>query len=88
MTNQIMNAESHRVDVSGAPEEPIAFGRWVLAQVRRDGFLGNLAKAAAADRAFPKDGDPEAVRKHLSRAGADPEMHEALDDAELDWASF
>jgi hypothetical protein len=37
---------------------------------------------------FPKDGDAEAMRKRLSELGADPDMHEALDDAELAWASF
>lgn len=69
-------------------EEHMAFGRWLLLQVDRGGFVGQLAQAAKADRQFPKDGDPEAVRKRLNALGADPDMHEALDDAELDWASF
>ena len=77
-----------RINVSEAPEAPVPFGRWVLQQVERGGFLGDLAKAAKADRAFPKDGSPEAVRKRLSEQGADPDMHEALDDAELDWAAL
>ena len=79
---------AHRIDVSTAPSEPVPFGRWVLDQVERGGFIGQLAKAAKADRGFPKDGDPEAVRKRISLQGADPEMHEALDDAELDWAAL
>jgi hypothetical protein len=37
---------------------------------------------------LPKDGDAEAVRKRLNTLGADPDMHEALDDAELEWSSF
>jgi hypothetical protein len=77
-----------RIDVQDAPEAAVPFGRWVLQQIDRGGFIGELAKAAKADRAFPKDGDPEAVRKRLSAQGADPDMHEALDDAELDWASL
>lgn len=65
-----------------------AFGRWLLDQTDRTGLIGELAKAAKADRAFPRDGDPHAVRLRLNALGADPDMHEALDDAELDWASF
>jgi hypothetical protein len=77
-----------RVNVEDAPTEPVPFGRWVLQQIDRGGFIGELAKAAKADRAFPKDGDPEAVRKRISEQGADPDMHEALDDAELDWKAY
>lgn len=69
-----------------AEREP--FGRWLLAQVDREDAIDELAKAARQDPGFPKDGDPDAVRKRLSTLGADPEMHEALDDAELDWASY
>lgn len=65
-----------------------SFGRWLLEQSERPGLIGNLAKAAKADRAFPKDGSPEEVRKRISSLGADPDMHEALEDAELDWASY
>jgi hypothetical protein len=68
-------------------EERAPFGRWLLLQSERDGFLGQLAQAARGDRGFPKDGDPEALRKRLNTLGADPDMHEALDDAELDWSS-
>ncbi|HUD90082.1 hypothetical protein [Sphingobium sp.] len=77
-----------RVNVNEAPTEALPFGRWVLQQIDRGGFIGDLAKAAKADRAFPKDGDPVAVRKRLSAQGADPDMHDALDDAELDWAAL
>lgn len=66
----------------------VSFGRWLLEQADRGGLIGELAKAAKADRGFPKDGDSETVRKRLNSLGADPDMHEALDDAELDWASF
>jgi hypothetical protein len=77
-----------RSNVEDAPIEPVPFGRWVLQQIDCGGFIGELAKAAKADRAFPKDGDPEAVRKRLSDQGADPDMHEALDNAELDWKAY
>ncbi|WP_235037890.1 MULTISPECIES: hypothetical protein [unclassified Novosphingobium] len=70
------------------PAEAIPFGRWVLQQIGRCGFIGELAKAAKAGRAFPKDGASEAVRKRISEQGADPDMHEALDDAELDWSAL
>jgi hypothetical protein len=78
----------HRINVDDAPDAPVPFGRWVLDQIDRGGFIGELAKAAKSDRAFPKDGDPEAVRKRLSEQGADPDMHEALDDAEIDWKAY
>jgi hypothetical protein len=78
----------HRINVDDAPDAPVPFGRWVLHQIDRGGFIGDLAKAAKADRGFPKDGGPDAVRKRLSEQGADPDMHEALDDAELDWKAY
>jgi hypothetical protein len=61
------------------------FGAWLLAQVARDGWIGDLAKAAKADRKFPKDGDPDTVRKHLSDNQAESDMLEAVDDAENAW---
>lgn len=78
------------LDLSGyeTDAKPEAFGRWVLAQVGRGGFVGQLATIAQSDRGFPKDGTAEAVRKRLGDTGADPEMFDAVDDAELDWASL
>ena len=61
------------------------FEAWLLTQASHDGFVGALATAAAADRRFPKAGDPEAVRKHLREAMADGDMFDAIDDAEADW---
>jgi len=61
------------------------FGAWLLCQVARDGWIGDLAKAAKADRTFPKEGDPDAVRKHLSDNRAESDMLEAIDDAERAW---
>ena len=64
------------------------FGAWLLKQKARTGFVGQLATAAAADRAFPKAATPDEVRKRLNAMGADGEMFEAVDDAELDWLAL
>ena len=77
--------DHHRI---AAPAERQAFGRWLLTQEKRDDWIAPLAAAAKRDPRFPKDGDPEKVRDYLSKAGADGDMLEALDDAELDWASY
>jgi len=69
-------------------EERPAFGAWLLQQRDRGDWVDGLANAARADRAFPKQGDPEAVRKHLRAAGADGDAFQAIDDAELDWLSY
>jgi hypothetical protein len=66
----------------------VPFGQWVLDQGERGGFIGQLAGIAKTDRGFPKNGDPEAVRKRLGDTGADPEMFDAVDDAELDWSAL
>lgn len=73
---------------TATPAERGPFGRWLLMQGERGGLVGDLAKGAMADRGFPRDGDPEAVRKRLSMLQADGDMFEALDEAELDWASY
>ena len=62
------------------------FGAWLLRQTARGGLIGQLAAGAAADRQFPKDGDPEAVRARLRALQAEGDMFEAVDDAELAWA--
>lgn len=65
------------------PDTP--FGQWLMTQTDRIGLVGQLATGAHADRRFPRTGDPEAVRKHLSAMQADGDMFDAVDDAELDW---
>lgn len=67
------------------PMVEIRFGRWLLEQRGRADWIGSLATAAAQDRAFPKDGGPEDVRKRLEAMGADSDTLEALDDAERAW---
>lgn len=72
----------------GTRTKSLPFGRWILEQTERGGFVGQLASIAKSDRGFPRDGTPDAVRKRLGDTGADPEMFEAVDDAELDWVSW
>lgn len=70
------------------PEPTTPFGIWLFGQDRRSDWIGDLAKAAKADRAFPKQGDPDAVRHRLSSLGAEADMLEALDAAEIEWLCF
>lgn len=64
------------------------FGAWIVAQVDRHGLIGDLVKAAKADRNFPREGSPDDVRKHLSLMQADGDMFDAVDDAETDWLCY
>lgn len=64
------------------------FGSWLIGQQSRPGWVGYLARAAAADRTFPRSGNPEAVRGHLNRMHAEADMFEALEDAESLWFGF
>ncbi|MFD1950264.1 hypothetical protein ACFSGX_05725 [Sphingomonas arantia] len=63
------------------------FGGWLLQQKDREGWVGDLAKAARSDPKFPKAGDPEAVRGRLREMMAEGDMFEAVDDAESAWLS-
>lgn len=66
-------------------EQLLPFGQWLLTQKDKPGLIGQLATGAVADRKFPRAGDPEAVRKHLSVMQAEGDMFAAVDDAETDW---
>jgi len=83
---EVPAAPLYRAPAAPTPSTP--FGRWVLEQTNRDGWIGDLAKAAKADRGFPKDGDPDAVRKRLGDLQAEGDMFEAVDDAETAWLSY
>jgi hypothetical protein len=61
------------------------FGLWLLAQRGRKGWIGDLADMPRRDPAFPKRGSPEEVRDRMEKCGAEPDMLEAVDDAELDY---
>jgi len=73
------------IEVDDPADTGQPFGSWLVAQVNRSGWIGDLAKAAKADRGFPRDADPEFVRAHLSGKQADSDMLEAVDDAERIW---
>lgn len=66
-------------------DAPQPFGGWLLAQQARAGWVGDLAKAAKADRGFPRDGSPDAVRRRLNEMQAESDMFEAVDAAESEW---
>ena len=68
---------------AAAPRPP--FGTWLVAQKDRSGLVGQLVAGAVADRRFPRNGDPEAVRKHMRVMQVDGDMFDAIDDAEADW---
>lgn len=63
----------------------ISFGTWLIQQQDRDGFIGDLAEAAAKDRKFPRTGDVAAARKWLQENRASGDDWEALEDAEMDY---
>ncbi len=63
----------------------VPFGRWLLTQRDRGDWVDGIADAARADRTFPKNGNPEAVRAHLRKQQADGDVFAAIDDAESDW---
>lgn len=65
-----------------------AFGSWLLKQRDRGDWVDGIADAARADRTFPKNGDPEAVRGHLRKQQADGDAFAAIDDAESDWIAM
>ncbi|SCW56118.1 hypothetical protein SAMN02927924_01362 [Sphingobium faniae] len=64
------------------------FARWLLAQQKRDDQIGELAKAARRDPRFPIEGCVADVGTRLNKLEADPDMHCALEDAELEWLSY
>lgn len=76
--------ETGRVE---SPAERGPFGRWLVRQPA-EGLLKALVTAAKADPRFPLNGDPEAVRARLRECMADGDLFEAVDEAELDWASY
>lgn len=73
-------------EAAEAKVEP--FGRWLLRQRERGDWIDGVAEAARADRQFPKDGDPEAVRKRMREMSADGDAFAAIDDAELHWLAY
>lgn len=68
------------------PKPPL--GQWLLKQATRTDAIGVLAQAAKRDAGFPKEGDFQAISARLNALGAEGEMHQALEEAELDWAAY
>jgi len=64
----------------------VPFGRWLLAQPAEE-VLTPLTEAAKRYPKVPKDGNPDDLRARLNACGAEGEMFEVVDDAELDWSS-
>jgi hypothetical protein len=73
------------VDTDQYEEKRQPFGAWLVTQKDRGGFVGQIASVAAADRRFPKSGDPTAVRKWLQEQRPSGDDWEALEDAENAW---
>lgn len=63
------------------------FGEWLMKQVKRDDWIGTLAKSAKADLRFKSSSTPDELRKRLQEAGAEGDTFEALDNAEMEWLS-
>jgi uncharacterized protein YozE (UPF0346 family) len=61
----------HMIEQNDDDRQQVAFGRWLLTQRDRGDWVDGIAEAARADRTFPRDGDPEAVRAHLRKQQAD-----------------
>lgn len=64
------------------------FGAWLITQKDAGGFVGGLAKSAAADRTFPRSGDVDAAKAWLQNSRASGDDWEALDDAETAWLCY
>ena len=58
------------------------FVTWLLGQGKSGGTIGELAKAARADRLFPRKGSADDVRARFDGTGADGDAYAALEDAE------
>ncbi|WP_230781582.1 hypothetical protein [Sphingomonas sp. Leaf37] len=66
-------------------DEPTPFGKWLIQQTGRGGFVGDLATSASRDRSFPRAGTVEDARKWLQGSRASGDDWEALEDAESAW---
>jgi hypothetical protein len=81
------NGHTQRLFPTACERNGETFGRWWFAQTGRAGWTGDLVTAAKSDREFPRNGDPEAVRKRLRDTMAGGDMFEAVDNAEGEWMS-
>ncbi|WEK00635.1 MAG: YozE family protein [Candidatus Sphingomonas phytovorans] len=79
----MLTAQAARYEKKAQP-----LGRWLLGQAGRDDAIGDLARAAKADRGFPKDGDYEAISRRLNQLQADGDTHEALEQADIEAVAY
>ena len=61
------------------------FGERLIDQMDSEGAIAELIAAAKADRAFPRRGSPNDVRKRLNKMQADDDMHAVFGDTNPDW---
>lgn len=59
------------------------FGQWLMSQKARADQIGQLAKFAATDASFPREGDVIDAWKRINQIGADGDMLCAMEDAEV-----
>ncbi|SER09513.1 hypothetical protein [Sphingobium sp. YR768] len=64
------------------------FGQWLIEQDKRTGAIGDLAKHARADRAFPRNGGVKDVWKRLNSIQVESEIYDAMEEAELDYLAL
>jgi hypothetical protein len=57
------------------------FSEWLYQQVARQDPIGRLARLPAC----PRPASPDDVWRHLRDIEADQEMHDALEEASLEW---
>ena len=65
-----------------AAEARPCFVVWLRDQSKRKDAIGELAKAARIDPAFPRAGSADDVRSRFDKVGADGDAFAALEDAE------
>ena len=61
------------------------FAQWLLEERRIAGQVSSLATVARSDPAFPRNGDIDQVRRHLSLANVDGFIIDSLPVAEGLW---
>lgn len=61
------------------------FASWLLAQRLREGWIGDLSRAAARDRSFPRRGDPFEVLDRVRAVMIDGDYAQAVDAAATEW---
>lgn len=77
----------HSPDIA-TDSAPVPFVTWLRAQAHRTDAIGALAKVVKTDRRLPSEGNVAAVSQRLNQDEAEWEMHEALEQAEMDWLAF